>query len=147
MLCHTHLGIKFWWEGSFDIFDGFQSGSQNLTNQKFASITVFTGAWWKTVTIHQNIFHQIFKESVIFKIPPSKFCAIRYMVPGTVITSGYWNNTSLYVYFICLYTHVLLELWNTVRMFLLCCKASKYRQYRNMYACRHLYFFHSNSIK
>ena len=47
---------KFDW-GYFDIFDSFQTDSQNLPCQKSQKhITGFTGALCRTLTIHQN-FH------------------------------------------------------------------------------------------
>ena len=40
--------------GNFDVFDGVQLDSQNLTHQNSKSIAVFTDAWSKTLTIHQK---------------------------------------------------------------------------------------------
>ena len=55
--------------GEFDIFDAFQLDYQNLTHQIIKKqYTMHRGLWWKSVTIHRNIFHQIFEESVSIKI-------------------------------------------------------------------------------
>ena len=59
--------------GNFDVFDAFHLDRQNLTRQ---NNTVFTGVWRKTVTIHQNIFCQIFEESVSVKISPRQNFAL-----------------------------------------------------------------------
>ena len=61
---------------NFDVFDVFQLGLQNLTRQIFKSITAFTGAWRKIVTICQNIFYQIFKRSLSVKISPHQNFAL-----------------------------------------------------------------------
>ena len=46
----------------------------------FKSNTVFTGVWWKTVTIRQNIFCQIFwRVSNRQNFPPLKICTIQHI--------------------------------------------------------------------
>ena len=44
----------------------------------FKNNTVFTGVWWKTVTIRQNIFNKILKSQYLSKFPPVKI--LRYTV-------------------------------------------------------------------
>ena len=68
--------------GNFDIFDAFQLDRQNLTCQ---NNTAFIGVWWKTVTIRQYIFRQIFEESVSIKISPIKI--LHYTVVAKILDS------------------------------------------------------------
>ena len=62
--------------GNFDVFDTFKLDHQNLTRQIVLKNTAFTGVWWKTVTIRQNIFRQIFEESLSVKISPRQNFAL-----------------------------------------------------------------------
>ena len=53
--------------GNFDFFDAFQPDCQTLTCKIFKASQRLQE---KTVTIHQNISHQIFEKSVSIKISP-----------------------------------------------------------------------------
>ena len=68
---------KFW-QGKFWCFWCFPTRPSKFNPLNCLKTTTFTGVWWKTVTIHQNIFHQIFEESVSIKISPIRI--LRYMV-------------------------------------------------------------------
>ena len=50
--------------GNFDVFDAFQPDRQNLTQQIFKAMHHLV----KDVTIHQNVFRQIFEKSASIKI-------------------------------------------------------------------------------
>ena len=63
---------------NFDVYDGFQIGSQNLTHQIIKWYSIHR-CMMKTVIIHHNIFHHIFD-------PLSNFCAIQYSyVPNKIV--------------------------------------------------------------
>lgn len=57
-------------ERGFWCYWRFRVRQSKFTHQKF---TVFKGAWWRAVTICQNVFHEIFNKSVSVKISPVKF--------------------------------------------------------------------------
>ena len=54
LIRYCSYSTNFWWK-NIRFYD-IQLHSQNLPIKKFKNITIFTGAWWKMMSICQNVF-------------------------------------------------------------------------------------------
>ena len=93
--------VKFWLgkiltRENFDIFDDSQLDCQNLTCQIFKIITVFIGAWWKTVIIRQNIFQQILERLVSIKHFPCQNVALYSILLVLLLSNEKANNSRIW---------------------------------------------------